>query len=123
MFSRRIFYGNGTHLNISVNVGEDNKAVLQVALDRSDKDYYACDAGCLDTPVELAPSAKQFPVKLTDPVTSILYITSDLKHVEELRLSIHVKEVLEGEHIEINLFGCMFNFAFNHGMRFCSSCT
>ncbi|CAL8084500.1 unnamed protein product [Orchesella dallaii] len=92
---RRIGYGNATHVNISVSVGEDNKAVLSAALDRSDRDYFACDAGCLDAPVELAPTKKQFPVKLTDPVTSILYITSDRKHVEELRLSIHVKEVFE----------------------------
>lgn len=76
---------------------------MNVALDRSDRDYYACDAGCLDTPVELAPTKKQFPVKLTDPVTAILYITSDRQHVEELRLSIHVKEVLEG----------MYNVHFN----------
>ena len=28
-------------------VGSDNKAVLSVALDRRNKDYFACDAGCL----------------------------------------------------------------------------
>ena len=83
-------------MNISVEVGADNKAVLFVALDRSDKDYFACDAGCLDAPVELGPTKKQFPVKVTAPATAVLYITSDRKHVEELRLSIHVKEVLEG---------------------------
>lgn len=93
----RIWYGNATHVNISVSIGEDNKAILSAALDRSDKDYYACDAGCLDAPVELGPTKKQFPVKLTDPVTSVLYITSDRRHVEELRLSIHVKEVFEGK--------------------------
>lgn len=84
-------------MNISVSVGEDNRASLFVALDRSDKDYYACDAGCLDTPVELGPDKKQFPIKLTEPVTSILYITSDRAHMEDLRLSIHVKEIIEGE--------------------------
>ena len=49
----RINYGNSTHLNISVLVGEDNKANIFVALDRNDKPYYACDAGCLDPPVLL----------------------------------------------------------------------
>jgi hypothetical protein len=67
-----------------------------VALDRKDKDYFACDAGCLDNPVELSTQRERFPVKLTDPVTSVLYITSDKRHAEELHLSIHVKEVLEG---------------------------
>lgn len=50
---RRINYGNNTHVNISVVVGEDNKATLFVALDRNDKPYYGCDAGCLDPPVPL----------------------------------------------------------------------
>lgn len=42
-----------THINVSVSVTEDNKAVLHVALDRSNGQYYACDAGCLDDPVPL----------------------------------------------------------------------
>jgi Uncharacterized conserved protein (DUF2152) len=51
--SRRVNYGNLTHVNISVVLQDDNKAILLVSLDRSDKNYYACDAGCLDTPVQL----------------------------------------------------------------------
>lgn len=50
---RRINYGNNTHVNISVVLGEDNKASLFVSLDRNDKPYYACDAGCLDAPIQL----------------------------------------------------------------------
>ncbi|XP_068082340.1 uncharacterized protein KIAA2013 homolog [Anabrus simplex] len=92
---RRVSYGNSTHVNISVVVQEDNKAVLFVALDRSDRYYYACDAGCLDPPTRLGPMKKQFPVKLTDPVTAILYITHDTQHMEDLRHAIHVKEVAE----------------------------
>ena len=34
---RRVSYGNSTHLNISVEVEPDNKAVIRVALDRRDK--------------------------------------------------------------------------------------
>jgi len=94
-FFRRISYGNATHLNVSVQVGDDNKALLYVALDRSDKDYYACDGGCLDPPVLLGPEKKQFPVKLTTPVTATLYITADKQHMEELKHTIHVKEVAE----------------------------
>ncbi|XP_076068171.1 uncharacterized protein KIAA2013 homolog isoform X2 [Oratosquilla oratoria] len=91
---RRLSYGNGTHLNISVVVQEeDYKAVLYVALDRSDKNYYACDAGCLDPPVQLGPTKQMFPVKLTEPVTAILYITWDRIHMEELKHTIHVKEI------------------------------
>ncbi|KAH9519222.1 hypothetical protein Btru_074997 [Bulinus truncatus] len=92
---RRVNYGNNTHLNISVVVGEDNKATIYVALDRNDKPYYGCDAGCLDSPIQLSNEAHQFPVKLTDPPTSVLYITADKQHMEELKHAIHVKEINE----------------------------
>lgn len=92
---RRINYGNMTHVNISIILQEDNKAAIFVALDRSDKTYYACDAGCLDAPVQLGPYRKYFPVKLTEPLTAILYVTADKQHMEDLRHAIHVKEVVE----------------------------
>ncbi|KPJ13019.1 Uncharacterized protein KIAA2013-like [Papilio machaon] len=92
---RRVNYGNMTHVNISVILQEDNKAAIFVALDRSDRTYYACDAGCLDSPVQLGPYRKYFPVKLTEPLTAILYITADKQHMEDLRHAIHVREVVE----------------------------
>lgn len=92
---RRLNYGNMTHVNVTVKVREDNKAEIEVALDRSDRSYYACDGGCLDTPIQLGPERKIFPVKLTEPLTSILYITSDKQHMEDLRHAIHVKEIVE----------------------------
>nr|CAD7197437.1 unnamed protein product [Timema douglasi] len=100
-YERRISYGNLTHVNVSVLVQEDNKAVVYVALDRSDKSYYACDGGCLDDPVQLGPERKLFPVKLTEPVTAILYITYDRQHMEDLRHAIHVKEIIEVRPTEI----------------------
>lgn len=95
LYFRRISYGNATHLNVSVILGDDNKALLKVVLDRSDRDYYACDGGCLDPPVKLDFKSKQFPVKLTAPITAVLYITSDKVHMEELKHTIHVQEVVE----------------------------
>lgn len=53
-YFRRLNYGNMTHINVSIEVTEDNHAILYVALDRSDGKYYACDAGCLDEPVALS---------------------------------------------------------------------
>lgn len=85
-----------THLNISVTVNEDNRAVLGVALDRSDSTYFGCDAGCLDDPVSLTQSYTNFPVKLTKPLTAILYVTSDYQHMQDLRKALHVKAVDEG---------------------------
>lgn len=100
---RRLSYGNSSHVNISVVVQEDNHAVLYVALDRSDKNYYACDGGCLDKPVQLGPDRIQFPVKLTEPVTPILYVTYDRQHMEDLRHAIHVKEISEAPALEHNV--------------------
>jgi len=90
---RRVSFGNGTHVTLRVTVDEDNKAQLYVSLDRSDRSYYGCDAGCLDAPVRLGSDPVKFPVKLTDPPTAVLYITSDWQHLEELKHTIHVKEV------------------------------
>lgn len=53
-FFRRLNYGNMTHINVSIEVTEDNHAMIYVALDRSDGVYYACDGGCLDEPVPLS---------------------------------------------------------------------
>jgi len=39
---------------------------------------------------------RKLPVKLTDPVTPILYITADKQHMEELKHAIHVKSIDEG---------------------------
>lgn len=47
------------------------------------------------------PEYKTFPVKLTDPVTGILYLTYDKKHMEDLKHAIHVKEVSEGIYIPL----------------------
>lgn len=51
--NRHINYDNMTHINITVTVQKNNKAVIFVALDASDSNYYACDGGCLDEPVLL----------------------------------------------------------------------
>ncbi|XP_033751540.1 uncharacterized protein KIAA2013 homolog [Pecten maximus] len=95
LFFHRINYGNNTHVNVSVIVGEDNRANIYVALDRNDRPYYACDAGCIDAPAALSKELKQFPVKQTKPLTSILYITADKIHMEELKHAIHVENIVE----------------------------
>lgn len=95
-YIRRIRYSNETSVNVTMIVGEDNKASIFVILDshQSQGDMYACDAGCLDPPVKLSTTFQnQFPVKLTEPLTPILYIASNKQHIEELKHAIHVKEV------------------------------
>lgn len=94
---RRLNYGNLTHVNVSVSVNAENKAVLFVSVDRAEDKlpYYACDGGCLDEPIPLTHTPKELPVKLTEPLTSLLYVTTDKRHMEDLRLALHVKEIIE----------------------------
>lgn len=49
----------------------------------------------------------QFPVKLTEPVTAILYISPDKKHLDDLRHAIHVHEVGEGKLSNFQLLHCL----------------
>jgi hypothetical protein len=94
-FLRRVRYSNRTSINVTMSVGEDNKASIYVVLDRNTdgQEFFACDAGCLDDPIVLSTSLRQLPVKITEPLTAILYITPDLQHIRELKQAIHVKEV------------------------------
>ena len=100
IYSRQIKYGNVTNLNITVTVNEDNRAVLGVAVDKSDSAFFGCQAGCEETPVQLSQSYTNFPVKVTKPLTAILYITSDQQHMQDLQNALHVKEVNEGTIIQ-----------------------
>lgn len=72
-------------------------------MDKSDSIYFGCDAGCLDAPVPLNQIYTNFPVKLTKPLTAILYITSDHQHMQDLRNALHVHEVDDGMYIKIYL--------------------
>lgn len=68
-----------------------------------DHKFYACDGGCMDAPIKLSSIPAQFPVKLTQPLTAILYITPDLEHIQELKHTIHVKEIVEAPAHEHNI--------------------
>lgn len=53
MIFRSINFGNESHLNISITVDHDNRAVISVSIDNELRQAYACDAGCLDPPTKL----------------------------------------------------------------------
>jgi len=53
MFFRSIHFGKQDYLNISITVGHDNRAVIDVTIDNENSRAYACDAGCLDPPTKL----------------------------------------------------------------------
>ena len=92
-----------TGFNLSTIGQDDNRAALFVSLDKKNRDYFACDGGCLDPPVRLGLTPSMFPVKLPDPPTAILYITADHEHMIDLKHTIHVKEVVDGKKNPVNL--------------------
>jgi len=53
MFFRSINFGKQYHINISITVEHDNRAVIDVSIDNENGQAYACDAGCLDPPKKL----------------------------------------------------------------------
>ncbi|XP_054161524.1 uncharacterized protein KIAA2013 homolog [Oppia nitens] len=114
-YIRRVVYGNETLINITVALQDNNKAQIFVSLEakNANKHFYACDGGCLDAPIGLSYIPKEFPVKLTEPMTAILYITPDEQHIKDLKHTIHVKEIIEApahEHevIAVHRFGTSY---------------
>jgi hypothetical protein len=96
-YFRNINYANMSLVSIDIEVGADNHAKLYVTLNElmsAGHTFYACDGGCIDPALRLALHERlEFPVKLTDPLTAILYISSDRKHLDELKHALHVQEV------------------------------
>ncbi|CAF3440943.1 unnamed protein product [Rotaria socialis] len=93
MFFRSIHFGKQFLLNISITVGHDNRAIMDVSIDNENGQAYACDAGCLDTPTKLSKKPIRFPVKMTSPSTAILYVTEDFDYMTQLKDTLHVKEI------------------------------
>lgn len=96
---RRIIYGNAsTLINISVTVGDDNRAMLRVNMDQAESDYYACDAECLSPSPSIKSLGVSLPVKVTQPVHPILYVTHNKGHMEELKHALHMDAKLAPAH-------------------------
>ncbi|KJH50091.1 prenyltransferase and squalene oxidase repeat-containing domain protein [Dictyocaulus viviparus] len=77
--------------NARVRIDKDNTPFFEVSSTRT---LYACGGGCLGEPLTLGKTPAKIPIKITKPETSILYIATDRKHLEQLRSTIHVSEVL-----------------------------
>ncbi|KAK6058175.1 hypothetical protein COOONC_04259 [Cooperia oncophora] len=74
-----------------VRIDADNTPYFEVSATAT---LYACGGGCLGEPVTLGKTPVRIPIKVTKPETSILYIATSRKHLEQLRSTIHVSEVM-----------------------------
>ena len=100
-YFRQVNYANLGLISIDIEVSDlDNHARLYVTLDQDETTatssttaatketdhFYACDGGCIDPALELRPNERlELPVKLTEPLTAILYISNDRRHLDQLK--------------------------------------
>lgn len=106
------------HINLAVLADPEGKPYLHVSVESRGQPVkiYACEAGCLEEPVELtsAPQGHTFPVMVTQPITPLLYISTDLTHLQDLRHTLHLKAILaHDEHMAQQDPGLPFLFWFS----------
>ncbi|XP_063001236.1 uncharacterized protein KIAA2013 homolog [Elgaria multicarinata webbii] len=116
-FLRGIHY-NKDLINLAVLLDADGKPFLHVSVKFQEKPVklYACEGGCTNDPVELTsePHGHTFPVMVTQPITPLLYISTDLVHLQALRHTLHLKAILaHEEHMAKQYPGLPFLFWFS----------
>ncbi|XP_063799941.1 uncharacterized protein KIAA2013 homolog [Pseudophryne corroboree] len=117
-YSLRGIHYNKDLINLAVLLDQDEKPFLHVSVKFQDKvvKLYACEAGCLHEPVELTSEVRghTFPVLVTQPLTPLLYISTELTHLQDLRHTLHLKEILaHEEHMAKQYPGLPFLFWFS----------
>uniref|UniRef100_F1KVQ6 Uncharacterized protein n=1 Tax=Ascaris suum TaxID=6253 RepID=F1KVQ6_ASCSU len=85
-------FSSDTKLSIAVRLDSDNRPYFSVS---ATSQMFVCDAACLNAPLGLESTKVHVPVKVTRPATPILYLSKSRQHLEQLRGTIHVIEVLE----------------------------
>ncbi|KAM8796432.1 uncharacterized protein KIAA2013 homolog [Eudromia elegans] len=117
-YSLRGIHYNKDLINLAVLLDSEGKPFLHVSVKFQDKPVrlYACEAGCMNEPVELTSEARghTFPVMVTQPITPLLYISTDLVHLQNLRHTLHLKAILaHEEHMAKQYPGLPFLFWFS----------
>ncbi|XP_023697234.1 uncharacterized protein KIAA2013 homolog [Paramormyrops kingsleyae] len=117
-YALRGIHYNKDLINLAVLLDAEAKPFLHVSVKPQEKPVklYACEAGCVNEPVELTSETKghTFPVMVTQPITALLYISTDLTHLQDLRHTLHVKAILAHEdHMAQQYPGLPFLFWFS----------
>ncbi|XP_051757843.1 uncharacterized protein KIAA2013 homolog [Ctenopharyngodon idella] len=117
-YSLRGIHYNKDLINLAVLQDVEGKPFLHVSVKPQEKPVklYACEAGCMNEPVELTSELRghTFPVMVTQPITPLLYISTDLTHLQDLRHTMHVKAILAHEdHMAKQYPGLPFLFWFS----------
>ncbi|XP_034029033.1 uncharacterized protein KIAA2013 homolog [Thalassophryne amazonica] len=117
-YALRGIHYNQDLINLAVLLDTEGKPFLHVSVKPQETPVklYACEAGCLNEPVELTSEVKghTFPVMVTQPITPLLYISTDLHHLQDLRHTLHLKAILAHEEHMANRYpGLPFLFWFS----------
>ncbi|XP_053257010.1 uncharacterized protein KIAA2013 homolog [Podarcis raffonei] len=117
-YSLRGIHYNKDLINLAVLLDSDGKPFLHVSVKFQDKPVklYACEGGCANDPIELTSESRghTFPVMVTQPITPLLYISTDLVHLQDLRHTLHLKAILDHEeHMAKQYPGLPFLFWFS----------
>ncbi|XP_035499663.2 uncharacterized protein KIAA2013 homolog [Scophthalmus maximus] len=117
-YALRGIHYNQDLISLAVLLDGEGKPFLHVSVKPQEKPVklYACEAGCLNEPVELTSEVKghTFPVMVTQPITPLLYISTDLRHLQDLRHTLHLKGILAHEEHMANRYpGLPFLFWFS----------
>ncbi|XP_056628781.1 uncharacterized protein KIAA2013 homolog isoform X1 [Triplophysa dalaica] len=117
-YSLRGIHYNKDLINLAVLQDVEGKPFLHMSVKPQEKPVklYACEAGCMNEPVELTSELRghMFPVMVTQPITPLLYISTDLTHLQDLRHTMHVKAILAHEdHMAKQYPGLPFLFWFS----------
>ncbi|KAL8198274.1 UNVERIFIED_CONTAM: hypothetical protein K2H54_003313 [Gekko kuhli] len=117
-YSLRGIHYNKDSINLAVLLDAEGKPFLHVSVKSQEKpvQLYACEGGCSNEPVELTsePRGHTFPVMVTQPITPLLYISTDLVHLQDLRHTLHLKAILaHEEHMAKQYPGLPFLFWFS----------
>lgn len=117
-YSLRGIHYNKDSINLAVLLDAEGKPFLHVSVKFQEKpvQLYACEGGCSNEPVELTSELRghTFPVMVTQPITPLLYISTDLVHLQDLRHTLHLKAILaHEEHMAKQYPGLPFLFWFS----------
>ncbi|KAK3726969.1 hypothetical protein QZH41_014712 [Actinostola sp. cb2023] len=96
---RHIHLYKGIYINVSViineHTGHAEKLVIKSNLGDDKTPLYACEAGCQYEPVQLGLTQVVFPVRMTKPVTPILYISKSKSQLENIKKNVFIKDAHE----------------------------
>uniref|UniRef100_U3FWS5 KIAA2013 n=2 Tax=Micrurus TaxID=8634 RepID=U3FWS5_MICFL len=117
-YALRGIHYNKELISLAVLLDADGKPFLHVSVKFQEKPVklYACEGGCANDPVELTSQVHghTFPVMVTQPITPLLYISTDLVHLQDLRHTLHLKAILaHEEHMAKRYPGLPFLFWFS----------